>query len=69
MLRNKTVDARTLVRELRLRVKRGSQADIAREVGVRAPMISNVLNGRVLPCGKVLKWLGYKRVVIYRRVK
>ncbi len=41
---------------------------MAREIGVRAPLISNVLARKVLPCGKLLKWLGYTRVIRYQKV-
>ena len=41
---------------------------MAREVRVKAPLISNVLARKVLPCGKLLKWLGYARVIHYQKV-
>jgi transcriptional regulator with XRE-family HTH domain len=68
MLRLKTVTPKQLRQELKRRVRRSSQAHIARDVGVKAPLISNVLAGKVLPCGKLLKWLGYERDIRYRRV-
>lgn len=68
MLRLKTVTSRQLVRELRRRVARSSQAEVAREVGIKAPLVSNVLARKILPCGKLLKWLGYTRVTKYRKL-
>jgi transcriptional regulator with XRE-family HTH domain len=69
MLRNKYVSPKDLVRELKARVAKSSQSKIAIEIGVKAPMISNVLSKRILPTGKLLKWLGYERVVVYRKRK
>lgn len=68
MLRNKHVTLAQLIDELEWRVQRSSQADIAREVKVHPPLISNVLAGKVNPCGRLLKWLGYERVISYRRI-
>lgn len=68
MLRNKTVKRTALVRELRKRIARSSQAEIAREIGVKAPMVSNVAAGKTNPCGKLLRWLGYRRVIVYKKV-
>lgn len=67
-LRNLTVEKKSLVRELRARIRRSSQAEVAREVGVKAPLVSNVAAGKTNPCGKLLKWLGYKRVIVYRKI-
>lgn len=67
-LRNKHVSLGSLVDELRLRIARSSQAEVARQVKVAPPLISNVIAGNVNPCGKLLKWLGYERVVTYRRI-
>jgi transcriptional regulator with XRE-family HTH domain len=66
-LRNLIVSKGELVGELERLVERASQAEIARQVKVKAPLISNVLNGKANPTGKLLKWLGYERVVVYRR--
>lgn len=68
MLRNLTVSKRELVKELRRRVKLTSQAEVARELKVKAPLVSNVVAGKTNPCGKLLKWLGYERVITYRRI-
>jgi hypothetical protein len=68
MLRNKTVSHPALVKELKARVARSSQAAISREIGIQPPLISNVLRGQLLTCGKLLKWLGYKRVVRYEKI-
>lgn len=67
-LRNKHVSLGELVDELERRVDRSSQAEVARLVKVQPPLISNVLADKVNPCGKLLKWLGYERVVTYRRL-
>lgn len=67
-LRNKYVTIGELVDELERLVDHSSQADVARQVKVQPPLISNVLAGKVNPCGKLLKWLGYEREVTYRRV-
>lgn len=56
------------MRELRKRIARSSQAEIAREIGVKAPMVSNVAAGKTNPCGKLLRWLGYRRVIVYKKV-
>lgn len=67
-LRNLTVEKKALIRELRKRIKASSQADIAREVKVKPPMVSNVAAGKTNPCGKLLKWLGYRRVIVYKKI-
>lgn len=53
--------------KLFLLTKSMSQAEIARRVGIKPPLISNVIRSKVRPCGKLLQWLGYERVIIYRR--
>lgn len=67
-LRNLTVTKRALVRELKKRVDKSSQAEIARLVKVKPPLISNVVAGKTNPCGKLLRWLGYQRVIVYKKV-
>lgn len=67
-LRKLTVSKRELVRELKRRVAQSSQAEIARLVKVKPPLISNVVAGKMNPSGKLLKWLGYERVIIYKKV-
>lgn len=67
-LRNLTVDKRALVRELKRRIKASSQANIARDLGIKAPLVSNVAAGKMNPCGKLLTWLGYRRVIVYKKV-
>lgn len=69
LLRNNEVTEADLVEELKRRVERSSQAKIARRLKISPPVISNILRGDMLPCGKVLKWLGYERVVVYRKCK
>lgn len=68
MLRNLVVKKSALVQELRKRIARTSQAEVAREVGVKAPLVSNVAAGKIAPCGKLLRWLGYRRVIVYKKV-
>jgi len=67
-LRNVYANVPDLREELARRVGHSSQAEIARQVKVAAPVISNVLAGKTNPCGKLLKWLGYERVITYRRI-
>lgn len=67
-LRNLTVDKKALVRELRKRINASSQAEVARELKVKAPLVSNVASGKTNPCGKLLKWLGYRRVIVYKKI-
>jgi transcriptional regulator with XRE-family HTH domain len=68
-LRNNEVTETELVDELARRVEKMSQAKIARRLRIKPPIISNILRGAALPCGKVLRWLGYERVVVYRRLE
>jgi len=68
ILRNQEVGMEELVEELARRVARTSQAAIARKIKVKPPLISNVLRGATNPCGKLLKFLGYERVIVYRRI-
>jgi hypothetical protein len=67
-LRNVYASAEDLAAELARRVGNSSQAAIARQARVKPPLISNVIAGKVNPCGRLLKWLGYERVVTYRRI-
>lgn len=67
-LRNLIVEKKALVRELRKRIARSTQAEVAREVGVKPPLVSNVAAGKTNPCGKLLRWLGYRRVIVYKKV-
>lgn len=56
------------MRKLKRIARTTSQAEIARLVKVKPPLISNVIAGKANPTGKLLKWLGYRRVVVYRRI-
>lgn len=56
------------MRELKRRIKASSQAEVARELGIKAPLVSNVAAGKMNPCGRLLTWLGYRRVVVYKKV-
>jgi len=66
-LRNFEVTKDELVEELKRRVERSSQAKIARRLGISPPVISNIIRGDMFPCGKVLRWLGYERHIVYRK--
>ena len=55
--------------KLFLLTKSMSQAEIARRVGIKPPLISNVLRKKARPSGKLLRWLGFERVIVYRRVR
>ena len=46
----------------------GSSGALAKEIGVSAAEVSHILNERRPPSGKVLKYLGYRRAVYYRRL-
>jgi transcriptional regulator with XRE-family HTH domain len=65
-LRKVWVTVTEIRKELKRRVAQSSQAEVARELKIAPPMISNILAGKTNPCGKVLKWLGYERVIFYR---
>lgn len=67
-LRNVTVSHEELVEELGKRVAGTTQAALARKLKMAAPLISNMVQGKANICGKVLKWLGYERVVVYRKL-
>lgn len=67
-LRKVEVSSIELRRELNRRLKKIAQADIARLLKIAAPLISNTAAGKINPTGKLLKWLGYERVVTYRKV-
>ncbi len=47
--------------------KAGSQKALAAELGVSAPYLHDVLNGRRDPAGALLSALGFERVVTYRK--
>lgn len=67
-LRNVFVSAEELAEELERRCAQSSQAEVARQVKVAAPLISNVVAKKTNPCGKLLKWLGYERVITYKKL-
>lgn len=46
-----------------------SQKDLAAEIGVSQAFICGVLGGKKEPGPKVLKFLGLRRVIIYKRAK
>ncbi len=46
----------------------GSQKDLAEKLGVSAAYLSDVLQGKREPAGKLLDALGVERVVTYRKV-
>ena len=47
----------------------GSQKALAAKLGVSAPYLGDVLNGRKEPGPAILEPLGLERVVSYRRLK
>ncbi len=47
----------------------GTQAALAKKIGVSRSFLNDVLLGKREPSGKVLSWLGFVRVVRYIRVK
>lgn len=55
--------------ELRKRVARSTQTAIAKEAKVSAQFVNDALHGRREITGKLLHWLGYERVVTYRKIK
>ena len=46
----------------------GSQRALARLIGVSPSFLNDILLGKREPVGKVLEFLGYERVVTYRRL-
>jgi len=52
-----------------LRAKQGSRTleEFAAEVGVSFQLISNILLDRRAPGTKILKYLGFRKVTLYRR--
>lgn len=50
----------------RRRPGRHTQMSLAAAIGVSASFLSDVMHGRREPTGKVLKYLGLERVVVYR---
>lgn len=65
-----TFSAGQLLAILRARTRKlGSQADLARELGVSTGYLNDVLQGRAEAGDKILRPLGLERVVAYRRVK
>lgn len=45
----------------------GSQAALAKAIGVSGAFISVIARGEKPPCGKVLDFLGIERVTMFRR--
>lgn len=46
----------------------GTQKDLAEKLGVSTAYLSDVLQGKREPAGKMLEALGIERVVTYRKV-
>ncbi len=57
-----------LRRKLALLVKLTSQVEVARAAGIAPTAVSNVLSGKILPSGKLLKFLGYKKTSSFKRI-
>lgn len=54
---------------LRRRIARaGGQTAVARAIGVSNTNVSHVLAGRRAPGPRLLAWMGYECVTVYRRV-
>jgi transcriptional regulator with XRE-family HTH domain len=60
---------RSLLRERISALQGDRQQTLAAEIGVSRSFLSDVLNERREPTGKVLEYLGFERVVTYRRVR
>lgn len=54
---------------LRYRLQSSSQVELARELGISASYLNDVLRGRREPGEKILKALKLRRVVSYERVR
>lgn len=44
-----------------------SQKTLARDIGITPGFLNDVLKGRRAPTGKVLKYLEFTKVVVYRK--
>ena len=47
----------------------GSQKAVAEAAGVSQAFLTDVLKGRRALTGPLVKWLGYERVIAYRRLR
>lgn len=64
------IDYQELQQIIQARVdQEGSQAALARLIGLDATVLSEVRRGIRKPSARVLKKLGYERIVRYRRVR
>jgi transcriptional regulator with XRE-family HTH domain len=43
-----------------------TQRQLAQEIGVSPQFLNDILHGKRVPSGKVLDYLGFERVVLYR---
>jgi hypothetical protein len=67
---DKQIDPDDLIALLSLRcVAAGSMSAWARQKGVSTTYVSEVLRGKKEPGGKLLKAIGYRRVVMYEEVR
>lgn len=55
--------------ELRRRVMRSATKRVAHEIGVSQPVLSLVMNGRREPSERVAEALGFRRKIVFERVK
>jgi transcriptional regulator with XRE-family HTH domain len=54
---------------LRLVHALGTRRDAAKRLGVSGAYLSDVLNGKREPAGKLLTTLGYRRVLVFERIR
>lgn len=57
------------MKTLRAELRDKSQAELAREIGISVQLMCDILAGRRGYSAKLLKYLGFKRVVSYERAR
>jgi len=63
------MDKDTIIEMLRKRQGTGTQADLAKAIGVSSAYLSDVFQGHRRPADKILEFLGIERRVVYRKVE
>lgn len=64
------ITAEKLVEIIKEKVEKDGATTLANEIGVSRQAIANVTSGRTsIPYGKIPSGLGYRRVVMFERVK
>ena len=53
---------------LKSELKERSQSDVARAAGISVQLMCDILAGRRRYSPKLLKYLGFKKVVVYQRI-